>query len=146
MRRTLWSHASASVRRASPFVQRLRSHLCGNSPGIPYRRAEMARYLIRATYTAEGARGLLKEGGSKRRATLEQLVQKIGGSLEAFYFAFGEDDVYVLARLPDNVTAAAVGLTVSAAGAVRTSTVVLLTPEEIDEAAKKSVEYRAPGA
>jgi hypothetical protein len=67
-------------------------------------------------------------------------------SLEAFYFAFGEDDVYVLARLPDNVTAAAVGLTVSAAGAVRTSTVVLLTPEEIDEAAKKSVEYRAPGA
>jgi len=106
----------------------------------------MARYLIRATYTAEGARGLLKEGGSKRRATLEQLVQKIGGSLEAFYFAFGEDDVYVLARLPDNVTAAAVGLTVSAAGAVRTSTVVLLTPEEIDEAAKKSVEYRAPGA
>jgi uncharacterized protein with GYD domain len=106
----------------------------------------MARYLIRATYTAEGARGLIKEGGSSRRSTLEQLVQKLGGSLEGFYFAFGEDDVYVVASLPDNVTAAAVGLTVSGSGSVRTRTVVLLTPEEIDEATKKSVEYRPPGA
>jgi uncharacterized protein with GYD domain len=106
----------------------------------------MARYLIRATYTAEGARGLIKEGGSSRRSTLEQLIKKIGGNLEAFYFAFGEDDVYVIADLPDNVTAAAVGLAVSGSGSVRTRTVVLLTPEEIDEATKKSVEYRAPGA
>ena len=106
----------------------------------------MARYLIRATYTAEGARGLIKEGGSSRRSTLEQLIKKIGGDLEAFYFAFGEDDVYVIADLPDNVTAAAVGLAVSGSGSVRTRTVVLLTPEEIDEATKKSVEYRAPGA
>ena len=106
----------------------------------------MARYLIRATYTAEGARGLIKEGGSSRRSTLEQLMKKIGGNLEAFYFAFGEDDVYVIADLPDNVTAAAVGLAVSGSGSVRTRTVVLLTPEEIDEATKKSVEYRAPGA
>ena len=106
----------------------------------------MARYLIRATYTAEGARGLIKEGGSSRRSTLEQLIKKIGGNLEAFYFAFGEDDVYVIADLPDNATAAAVGLAVSGSGSVRTRTVVLLTPEEIDEAAKKSVEYRAPGA
>jgi len=106
----------------------------------------MARYLIRATYTAEGARGLIKEGGSSRRSTLEQLIKKIGGDLEAFYFAFGEDDVYVIADLPDNVTAAAVGLAVSGSGSVRTRTVVLLTPEEIDEATKKSVAYRAPGA
>jgi len=106
----------------------------------------MARYLIRATYTAEGARGLIKEGGSSRRSTLEQLIKKIGGNLEAFYFAFGEDDVYAIADLPDNVTAAAVGLAVSGSGSVRTRTVVLLTPEEIDEATKKSVEYRAPGA
>ena len=106
----------------------------------------MARYLIRATYTAEGARGLIKEGGSSRRSTLEQLIKKIGGDLEAFYFAFGEDDVYAIADLPDNVTAAAVGLAVSGSGSVRTRTVVLLTPEEIDEASKKSVAYRAPGA
>ena len=106
----------------------------------------MARYLIRATYTAEGARGLIKEGGSSRKSTLEQLIKKIGGNLEAFYFAFGEDDVYVIADLPDNVTAAAVGLTVSGSGSVRTRTVVLLTPEEIDEATKNSLEYRAPGA
>jgi uncharacterized protein with GYD domain len=106
----------------------------------------MARYLIRATYTAEGARGIVKEGGSSRRSMLEQTMQKLGGSLEAFYFAFGEDDVYVIASLPDNVTAAAAGLTVSGSGSVRTRTVVLLTPEEIDEAAKKSVEYRPPGA
>ena len=106
----------------------------------------MARYLIRATYTAEGARGLIKEGGSSRRSTLEQLIKKIGGNLEAFYFAFGEDDVYVIADLPDNVTAAAVGLAVSGSGSVRTRTVVLLTPEEIDQATKNSLEYRAPGA
>ena len=105
----------------------------------------MARYLIKATYTAEGVRGVIKEGGSSRRSNLEQTVQKLGGSLEGFYFAFGEDDVYVVASLPDNVTAAAVGLAVNASGAVRTRTVVLLTPEEMDEAAKRSVEYRPPG-
>ena len=106
----------------------------------------MARYLVRATFNDQGARGMLKEGGSARRATLDQLITKVGGSMEAFYFAFGDDDVIVIANLPDNVTAAALGLNVSASGAVHTTTTVLLTPEEIDAAVKKEVGYRAPGA
>ena len=106
----------------------------------------MARYLIRASYTAEGVKGLLKEGGTGRRAAVEKLVGGLGGKLEAFYYALGEDDAYVIAELPGNVDAAAISLTVAASGAVTLGTVVLLTPEEIDEAAKKSVGYRPPGA
>jgi uncharacterized protein with GYD domain len=104
------------------------------------------RYLLRVSYTAEGARGVLKEGGSSRRTLVDGMVKGLGGSLESFYYAFGEDDVYVIAQLPDNVTAAAVSLAVSAAGTARSNVVVLLTPEEVDEATKKSVAYRAPGA
>jgi uncharacterized protein with GYD domain len=106
----------------------------------------MAKYFVRATYTAEGAKGLLKEGGSRRRQTLKELIESVGGTLEAFYFAFGSDDVYLIIDLPDNVTAAALSLTTSASGAVRTSVVVLLTPEEVDEVTTKTVNYRPPGA
>ena len=97
----------------------------------------MAKYLIRASYTAEGTRGLLKDGGSNRRQAIEQLLKDAGGSLEAFYYAFGDDDVVSIVDVPDNVTAAAIGLTISSSGAVRMTTTVLLTPEEIDQAAKK---------
>jgi uncharacterized protein with GYD domain len=106
----------------------------------------MAKYFVRAAFTAEGAKGLLKEGGSSRRQTLKELIESVGGTLEAFYFAFGSDDVYLIVDLPDNVTAAALSLTTSASGAVRTSVVVLLTPEEVDEVSKKTVNYRPPGA
>ena len=92
---------------------------------------------------ARGASSKKAEAAAGRRSSSS--FKKIGGDLEAFYFAFGEDDVYVIADLPDNVTAAAVGLAVSGSVSSRTRTVVLLTPEEIDEATKKSVEYRAPG-
>lgn len=105
----------------------------------------MARYLWKASYTVDGVKGILNEGGSGRRAMVEKLVGDVGGQLEAFYYAFGEDDVYVIAELPDHATAAAISLTVAASGAVRLKTVVLLTPEEIDEATQKSVGYRAPG-
>jgi uncharacterized protein with GYD domain len=105
----------------------------------------MARFLWVASYTAEGTKGLLKEGGTSRRDVVEKLVQGLGGKLEAFYYAFGEDDVYVIVDLPSNVDNAAASLTVAATGAVRVETVVLLTAEEIDEAAKRSVEYRPPG-
>jgi uncharacterized protein with GYD domain len=103
------------------------------------------RYLWKASYTAEGARGLLKDGGSARRAAIQQMAESMGGSVESFYFAFGEDDVYVIADAPDNATAAAISLAVGASGAVSIETVVLLTAEEVDEAAKKTVAYRAPG-
>ena len=106
----------------------------------------MARYLWQVSYTADGVRGVLAEGGTGRRAAVEKLVAGVGGRLEAFDFAFGSDDVYVIAELPDNVTAASIGLTVAAAGAASIRTVVLLSPEEIDAAAQKTIEYRAPGA
>jgi uncharacterized protein with GYD domain len=106
----------------------------------------MPKYLTVASYTAEGAKGLLKEGGTARRAVVEKLLKSLGGHLEAFYFAFGEDDVYLIADGPDNVTSAAMSLTISASGAVRTKTIVLITPEEMDQAAKKTVKYRAPGS
>ena len=105
----------------------------------------MSRYLIRARYTAEGARGITSGGGSARRAAIEKMVTGVGGSLESFYFAFGDDDVYTIVELPDHTAAAAVALAVNASGAVNLRTVVLLTPEEVDAAAKKTVDYTPPG-
>ena len=106
----------------------------------------MPKYLFQASYTTEGAKGLLKEGGTKRRAAVEQLMKSVGGKLEAFYFALGESDVFLLVDAPDNASVVAASLTTAAAGVVtnlRTS--VLLTPEEMDQATKKSVSYRPPG-
>jgi uncharacterized protein with GYD domain len=105
----------------------------------------MPRYMIQASYTREGIQGIMKEGGSGRRDAIGKMLADLGGSLESFHFAFGKEDAYVIVDVPDNVTAAAVGLTVGASGAVSTNTVVLLTPEEIDEATKKSISYRPPG-
>jgi len=105
----------------------------------------MPKYLVQAGYKAEGIKGLLKEGGSSRRASVEKSIQSIGGKVEAFYFAFGDTDVYVIADLPDNATAAALALTVTSAGTVTCKTTVLMTPEEIDAAAKKTLNYRPPG-
>lgn len=106
----------------------------------------MAKFLWKASYTSEGVKGVLKEGGTGRRAAVEKVVEGLGGKVEGFYFALGEDDVYVIAELPDTVTATAVSLTVNASGVVALQTVELLTPEQVDEASKKSVEYRPPGA
>ncbi len=106
----------------------------------------MPKYLLKATYTVEGLKGVMKEGGSSRRETIQKLTESLGGTLEAFYFAFGDADVYTIADLPDNKTAAAIALTVTASGAVRVSTVVLLSPEEVDEATRQTVSYRPPGS
>jgi uncharacterized protein with GYD domain len=106
----------------------------------------MPKYLTVASYTAEGAKGLLKEGGTARRAVVETMMKGLGGKLETFYYAFGENDVYVITEGPDNVSAAAMSLAICASGAVRTKTIVLLTPEEIDQASKKTVKFRPPGA
>ncbi len=105
----------------------------------------MAKYLVVASYTADGVKGLLKDGGTGRRAAIEKLASGIGGKLESIYYAFGDDDVFVTLDLPDNAAAAALGLAVAATGLVAIKTVVLLTPEEIDAAAKKTVDYRPPG-
>jgi uncharacterized protein with GYD domain len=110
------------------------------------RRDAMAKYLWRVSYTVEGTKGLLKVGGSNRRRAIEQLLNDVGGSLEAFYYAFGRDDVIAIAEIPDNVTAAAIAMSISAAGAARITTTVLLTPEEIDEVTGRQINYRPPAA
>jgi uncharacterized protein with GYD domain len=92
----------------------------------------MAKYLWQVNYVGEGLKGLLKEGGSSRRAAVEKIINSMGGKLETFYYAFGETDLYAIADMPDNVDVAAFALTVAASGAVTLKTTVLMTPEEID--------------
>ncbi|MFD0057001.1 GYD domain-containing protein [Streptomyces sp. CA-100214] len=106
----------------------------------------MPKYLIQATYTHEGTKGLLKEGASGRRAAVEQVVTGLGGRVEAMYFAFGESDVVIIVDFPDPISMAAVSLTVKASGALHTRATPLLTLDEIDEAARRQVAFRAPGA
>ena len=106
----------------------------------------MAKFLIKASYNADGVKGLMKEGGSKRRAAVTKLVESLGGKVEAFYYAYGPDDAFIITELPDATTGVALSLAVNASGAVRLSTTPLLTPEEIDAASKKTVKYKAPGA
>ena len=106
----------------------------------------MPKFLIKGSYTTDGVKGLLKEGGTGRRAAITKLVEGIGGKVEAFYYAYGEDDVYAITDLPDAVSGLAISLAANASGAARLATIPLITPEEIDAACKKSVAYRAPGA
>ena len=105
----------------------------------------MSKFLIRASYTAEGTKGVLKEGGTGRRAAVEKVLAGVGGKLDAFYFAFGDADAYVICDVPDSAAAIAISLTVNASGFANVSTIPLITPEEVDGAVKKSVSYRAPG-
>jgi uncharacterized protein with GYD domain len=105
----------------------------------------MKKYLIKGTYNADGTKGLAQEGGTKRKQAVEKAMAAAGGKLESFYYAFGQDDVYIIAEMPDDISAIAVGLRVNSSGVVRISTTPLLTPEDIDEASKKSIDYRAPG-
>ncbi len=106
----------------------------------------MPKFLIKASYNPDGVRGLIKDGGSKRRAVVQKLIEGAGGKLEAFYYAYGADDAIIIADLPDATSGVAISLTVNATGAVRLSTTPLITPEEIDAAGKKTVEYKVPGA
>jgi uncharacterized protein with GYD domain len=105
----------------------------------------MPKYLVQANYVGEGIKGLLKEGGTGRRTAIEKLAKSVGGTVEAMYYAFGDTDVYLILDLPDNAAAAALALTVNAAGGASCKTTVLMTPEDVDAAAKKSPSYRAPG-
>jgi uncharacterized protein with GYD domain len=106
----------------------------------------MPKYLIEASYTNEGIKGVRSAGGSSRRDAVKAMVEGVGGSLESFHFGFGEHDAYVIAELPNNEAATAVALTVNASGGATVKTTVLLTPEEVDSAAEQSVDYRAPGS
>jgi uncharacterized protein with GYD domain len=105
----------------------------------------MAKYLIIASYNAEGAAGLLREGGSGRVEAVTQMVAGMGGTVESFYFGFGDGDAYVTADVPDVVDAAAIALAVNSSGRASTKTICLLTAAQVDAAAKKAPGYRAPG-
>jgi|ERR1700716_2715694 uncharacterized protein with GYD domain len=105
----------------------------------------MGKYLIQGSYTAEGIKGVLKEGGTGRREAVSAALKSLGGKIESMYYAFGDTDVYVIVEAPDNVTAAALAMGVSATGTVGVKTTVLLTVEEIDQAGKKTLSYRPAG-
>jgi uncharacterized protein with GYD domain len=108
-------------------------------------RIPMAKYLLEVKYTLDGIKGLKSEGGSTRVAAATEAIEGLGGKIDAFYFAFGETDVYVVADYPDNVSVAAAALAVSAGGGATVRTTVLLTPSEIDTAVAKKTTYRPPG-
>ena len=105
----------------------------------------MPRYLWQISYTTTGAKGLLSEGGTARRDAITAMVESVGGHVEACYYAFGATDLYVIGELPDEVAAASLSLRTAVAGGARSQTVVLLTPEQIDEAAHREVSYSPPG-
>ena len=106
----------------------------------------MPLYLWEASYTADGTKGLIKDGGTKRREFVKQMMEKLGGRLHAFYFAFGHADVVGIAEFPDQTSAMALSLAVNASGVVHFHSTALVTPEEVDAATKKQVGYRPPGA
>jgi uncharacterized protein with GYD domain len=105
----------------------------------------MPKYLVKVNYTPEGAKGLQKDGGTKRRKAAEAAAKSLGGTLETFFFTLGSYDVICIADMPDTVAATALSLAVTLSGAAETSTNLLITAEEMDQACKKQVGYRAPG-
>jgi uncharacterized protein with GYD domain len=105
----------------------------------------MSKYLFQVNYLGEGIKGLRKEGGTNRRAVVDRLFKSVGGSIEAFYFAYGETDLYIIADFPDDASVAAAVMTITSAGTATVKTTVLLLPEEIDRAGKKTTIYIPPG-
>lgn len=105
----------------------------------------MPKYLIQVSYTLDGLRGLINDTATHRAAVGKAAVESLGGTLEETYWAFGEYDLVAIADFPDNVTASAFGMQLSAAGAVKTRTTPLMTAAEVDRAIKKRVKYSPPG-
>lgn len=105
----------------------------------------MAKYLVHGNYVGDGVAGLLKEGGSSRTAVAKTLIESVGGTLECFYYAFGEYDFYAIADVPDHSTMVSLSLTLNATGAIRLGTTVLLSAEEMDAATRITPTYRPPG-
>jgi uncharacterized protein with GYD domain len=105
----------------------------------------MAKYLVQGSYTVDGIKGVLKEGGTGRREAVSTALKALGGKVESIYYAFGDTDVYVIIDAPDNVTVAALAMGIAATGSIALKTTVLLTVEEIDQASKKTLSYRPAG-
>jgi uncharacterized protein with GYD domain len=135
--------ATCRLTRSSPIERRALKNEIGarNARGV----TDMAKYLIQATLTAEGMKGVEKDTGTGRKAAVSKAIEGLGGKVEAFYFALGEHDVVVIADLPDIIAATAMAMHVNDSGLVRTATTALLTVDEVDQAIKRKVAYRAPG-
>lgn len=106
----------------------------------------MAKYLYIGSYTAQGAKGVMQQGGSARRDAAHKVIESIGGTVESFYFGFGADDFYVIFDAPSHAAASALALTVGGSGAISGRTIPLILPEEIDEAARMQADYTPPGS
>ena len=106
----------------------------------------MAKYLIRGNYKGDGIKGLLKDGGSKRREAASAAIESVGGTLDCMYYAFGETDIFGICDLPDVASATAISLMINSSGAVAINLTPLMTPEDVDAAMSKSPSYRPPGA
>ena len=106
----------------------------------------MVKYLFRGSYTAAGAAGVLKEGGSRRAAAAEAVIKSVGGSVESMYWAMGEDDFFIIADMPDAASVAAASLTVGASGTIRVTSTPLMGADEVDAAAQMSPQFRPPGS
>ena len=105
----------------------------------------MPKFLAHGSYTEAGLKGLLKEGGTKRREAVKKAIESVGGTLEAFYFAFGDSDFYFIVDSPDNVSILTGSLLANASGTVRLKNTVLITPEDVDQAVKNTIDWRPPG-
>src|SRR5947209_6415273 len=105
----------------------------------------MPKFLVKASYTAEGLKNLQTDRAEGRTAAIKQALASLNGRLEAVYWCLGEYDAVVIAELPDTASAAALATAVCASGMVRTKTTQLLTGPEMDQALQKTVKYRAPG-
>jgi uncharacterized protein with GYD domain len=106
----------------------------------------MPKFLIKGSYSPEGIKGLLKEGGSGRKSAVEKMLNGLNGKLEGIYYALGDSDVFVLVDAPDSTSVAAISLAVNSTGIVNITTTSLLTVEEMDAASKITVTYRPPKA
>jgi uncharacterized protein with GYD domain len=106
----------------------------------------MPKFLFKVRYTSEGLEGVMNSGGSARRAVADDLAKELGGVVESFHFAFGEDDAFVIGDLPDNRAAATLAMTVASSGRVAVTTVPLITVDEVDAIASgRKLEYSPPG-
>ena len=106
----------------------------------------MSKYMFKGSYTADGIKGLMQEGGSKRREAATAAMESVGGSIDCFYYAFGDTDVIGICDFPDDASATAVSLLINSSGAVNLSITPLMTAEDVDAAAAKTPAYRPPGS
>ncbi|MEU4717299.1 GYD domain-containing protein [Micromonospora purpureochromogenes] len=105
----------------------------------------MAWFLLKSTYTVDGLKGLVKDGGTKRAEVVRKMIEDAGGRMESMHFAFAEDDTYVLCELPDQKTVTGLAVAIGATGSLSVRITPVLTPAEVDEVTRMKTTYTPPG-